>query len=260
MKKTKMVCTIGPKSEPREVLQDLLNSGMNAMRLNFSHGDHDEQGARITTINAIMKETGKVFAIVLDTKGPEIRTGEVPNDGEVELKKGQKFTVTTDYPSYTTNERCSVSYAGLVKDIAVGNTILIDDGLIGLKVLEKNADETEAVCEVLNNAMLGNKKGVNLPGVITNLPALSEKDKGDLVFGIERGVDFIAVSFVRKKKDVEDVRNWLDINGGQDVKIISKISLLHLTVSWLPVVTSVLKFHLRKLSLLRSTSSVVVTK
>ena len=223
MKKTKMVCTIGPKSEPREVLQDLLNSGMNAMRLNFSHGDHDEQGARITTINAIMKETGKVFAIVLDTKGPEIRTGEVPNDGEVELKKGQKFTVTTDYPSYTTNERCSVSYAGLVKDIAVGNTILIDDGLIGLKVLEKNADETEAVCEVLNNAMLGNKKGVNLPGVITNLPALSAKDKGDLEFGAQVGVDFIAVSFVRKKKDVEDVRNWLDINGGQDVKIISKI-------------------------------------
>ncbi|MDD6177395.1 MAG: pyruvate kinase PykF [Succinivibrionaceae bacterium] len=223
MKKTKMVCTIGPKSEPREVLQELLNSGMNAMRLNFSHGDHDEQGARITTIDAIMKETGKVFAIVLDTKGPEIRTGEVPNDGEVELKKGQRFTVTTDYPSYTTNERCSVSYSGLVKDIAVGNTILIDDGLIGLKVLEKNADQTEAYCEVLNNAMLGNKKGVNLPGVITNLPALSEKDRGDLVFGIQRGVDFIAVSFVRKKKDVEDVRSWLDQNGGQFVKIISKI-------------------------------------
>jgi pyruvate kinase len=224
MKKTKMVCTIGPKSEPREVLQQLLDSGMNAMRLNFSHGDHEEQGARITTINAIMKDTGKVFAIVLDTKGPEIRTGEVPNDGEVELKKGQKFVVTTDYPKVTTTaDHCSVSYAGLVKDIAIGNTILIDDGLIGLKVLAKNADETEATCEVLNNAMLGNKKGVNLPGVITNLPALSEKDRGDLVFGIERGVDFIAVSFVRKQKDVEEVRSWLDQNGGQDVKIISKI-------------------------------------
>lgn len=224
MKKTKMVCTIGPKSEPREVLQELLNSGMNAMRLNFSHGDHDEQGARITTINEIMKDTGKVFAIVLDTKGPEIRTGEVPNDGEVELKKGQTFTVTTDYPAtMTSSERCSVSYAGLVKDISVGNTILIDDGLIGLKVLSKNADETECTCEVLNNAMLGNKKGVNLPGVITNLPALSEKDKGDLVFGIQRDVDYIAVSFVRKKKDVMEVREWLDINGGQDVKIISKI-------------------------------------
>jgi pyruvate kinase len=223
MKKTKMVCTIGPKSEPREVLEQLLNSGMNAMRLNFSHGDHDEQGARITTIDAIMKETGKVFAIVLDTKGPEIRTGEVPNDGEVELKKGQKFIVSTDFPSYTTNERCSVSYSGLVKDIAVGNTILIDDGLIGLKVLSKNEDETEATCEVLINSMLGNKKGVNLPGVITQLPALSEKDRGDLVFGIKRGVDYIAVSFVRKKKDVEEVRSWLDQNGGHDVKIISKI-------------------------------------
>lgn len=232
MKKTKMVCTIGPKSEPREVLQELLNSGMNVMRLNFSHGDHEEQGARITTIEAIMKETGKYFAIVLDTKGPEIRTGEVPNDGEVQLVKGQKFIVSTNYttqyegdndPRYTTSERCSVSYDGLVKDIAVGNTILIDDGLIGLKVLSKNAEETEAVCEVLNNAMLGNKKGVNLPGVITNLPALSEKDRGDLVFGIERGVDFIAVSFVRKKKDVEEVRSWLDQNGGHDVKIISKI-------------------------------------
>ena len=206
----------------------------------------------------IMKETGKVFAIVLDTKGPEIRTGEVPNDGEVELKKGQKFTVTTDYPSYTTNERCSVSYAGLVKDIAVGNTILIDDGLIGLKVLEKNADETEAVCEVLNNAMLGNKKGVNLPGVITNLPALSEKDKGDLVFGIERRTlkTFVTGS---TSTAVRTLRSFLR-SKTRKVSITSKTSLLHLTVSWLPVVTSVLKFHLRKLSLLRSTSSVVVTK
>ena len=224
MKKTKMVCTIGPKSEPREVMEELLNSGMNAMRMNFSHGDHAEQGARIVTIKKIMQETGKYYAIILDTKGPEIRTGEVPNDGEVELKKGQKFVVSTDYPALpTTSEHCSVSYKGLVEDIAVGNTILIDDGLIGLKVLSKNADNTEATCEVLNNAMLGNKKGVNLPGVITNLPALSEKDRGDLVFGIEQDVDFIAVSFVRKKKDVEDVRSWLDQNGGQSVKIISKI-------------------------------------
>ncbi len=223
MKKTKMVCTIGPKSESPEVMRDLLDSGMNAMRLNFSHGDHNEQGARIATINAIMKETGKVFAIVLDTKGPEIRTGEVKDDGEVELKKGQKFTVSTDYPAYTTAEGCSVSYDGMVRDIAPGNTVLIDDGLIGLKVLSKNRAETEAVCEVLNNGMLGSKKGVNLPGVITNLPALSEKDRADLVFGIERGVDYIAVSFVRKKKDVEDVRAWLDLNGGQDIMIISKI-------------------------------------
>ncbi len=223
MKKTKMVCTIGPKSEPREVLQDLLNSGMNVMRLNFSHGDHDEQGARIKTINAIMKDTGKIYAIILDTKGPEIRTGEVPNDGEVQLVKGQKFTVVTDMSVTTTNEHCAVSYPGLVHDIDIGKTILIDDGLIGLKVLSKNADETECVCEVLNNSTLGNKKGVNLPGVITNLPALSPKDKSDLEFGAEVGVDFIAVSFVRKRKDVEDVRNYLDTHNGQDIKIISKI-------------------------------------
>ncbi len=223
MKKTKMVCTIGPRSEPREVLQDLLNCGMNVMRLNFSHGDHEEQGARIKTINEIMKDTGKIYAIILDTKGPEIRTGEVPNDGEVELVKGQKFTIHTDMSKPTTNESCAVSYPGLVHDIEVGKLILLDDGLIGLKVLSKNADETAAECEVLNNARLGNKKGVNLPGVITNLPALSAKDQGDLEFGAEMGVDFIAVSFVRKKKDVDDVRTFLDTHGGKDIKIISKI-------------------------------------
>ena len=222
IKMTKVVCTIGPKSEKKEVLKELVLSGMNVMRLNFSHGDHEEHGARIKTIREISKETGKHVAILLDTKGPEIRTGShAEGDVKYDLVEGQDFIVTTDYSFKGTPEKISVSYPGMTKDLKPGDTILVDDGLIGLEVKEIKGEEI--FCKVKNSGALGQKKGVNLPGVSVSLPALAEKDKADLKFGCEVGVDYIAASFIRKASDVAEVRRVLDDNGGENIKIISKI-------------------------------------
>ncbi|MGN0893750.1 MAG: pyruvate kinase PykF [Succinivibrio sp.] len=221
MKKTKMVCTIGPKSEKREIMETLLGSGMNVMRLNFSHGDFEEHGGRITNINAIMQETGKVFAVLLDTKGPEIRTCDLENGEDVSLSTGDKITLTADSSFVGNKTKVGVTYPDLAKDLKVGSTVLLDDGLIGLKVIDIKG--SDVVCEVLNNGDLGEHKGVNLPNTHISMPFLSEKDKGDLKFGIQRGVDFIAASFTRTKEDVLDIRNFLDANGGNDIKIICKI-------------------------------------
>ena len=222
IKMTKVVCTIGPKSEKKEVLKELVLSGMNVMRLNFSHGDHEEHGARIKTIREISKETGKHVAILLDTKGPEIRTGShAEGDVKYDLVEGQNFIVTTDYSFKGTPEKISVSYPGMTKDLKPGDTILVDDGLIGLEVKEIKGEEI--FCKVKNSGALGQKKGVNLPGVSVSLPALAEKDKADLKFGCEVGVDYIAASFIRKASDVAEVRRVLDDNGGENIKIISKI-------------------------------------
>ena len=222
IKMTKVVCTIGPKSEKKEVLKELVLSGMNVMRLNFSHGDHEEHGARIKTIREISKETGKHVAILLDTKGPEIRTGShAEGDVKYDLVEGQDFIVTTDYSFKGTPEKISVSYPGMTKDLKPGDTILVDDGLIGLEVKEIKGEEI--FCKVKNSGALGQKKGVNLPGVSVSLPALAEKDKEDLKFGCEVGVDYIAASFIRKASDVAEVRRVLDENGGENIKIISKI-------------------------------------
>lgn len=222
IKMTKVVCTIGPKSEKKEVLKQLVLSGMNVMRLNFSHGDFEEHGARIKTIREISQETGKHVAILLDTKGPEIRTGShAQGDVKYDLVEGQDFTVTTDYSFLGTPEKISVSYPNLTKDLKVGDTILIDDGLIGLEVKEIKGNEI--LCKVKNSGALGQKKGVNLPGVSVSLPALADKDKADLAFGCQVGVDFVAASFIRKASDVAEVRKVLDENGGEHIKIISKI-------------------------------------
>ena len=222
IKMTKVVCTIGPKSEKKEVLKELVLSGMNVMRLNFSHGDHEEHGARIKTIREISKETGKHVAILLDTKGPEIRTGShAEGDVKYDFVEGQDFIVTTDYSFKGTPEKISVSYPGMTKDLKPGDTILVDDGLIGLEVKEIKGEEI--FCKVKNSGALGQKKGVNLPGVSVSLPALAEKDKADLKFGCEVGVDYIAASFIRKASDVAEVRRVLDDNGGENIKIISKI-------------------------------------
>ena len=222
IKMTKVVCSIGPKSEKKEVLKELVLSGMNVMRLNFSHGDHEEHGARIKTIREISKETGKHVAILLDTKGPEIRTGShAEGDVKYDLVEGQDFIVTTDYSFKGTPEKISVSYPGMTKDLKPGDTILVDDGLIGLEVKEIKGEEI--FCKVKNSGALGQKKGVNLPGVSVSLPALAEKDKADLKFGCEVGVDYIAASFIRKASDVAEVRRVLDDNGGENIKIISKI-------------------------------------
>lgn len=221
MKKTKIVCTIGPKTESVEMLTKLADAGMNVMRLNFSHGDYNEHGGRIANLREVMKNTGKQLAILLDTKGPEIRTIKLDEGNDVSLVAGQTFTFTTDAGVVGNAERVAVTYSGFAKDLNPGNIILVDDGLIEMEVIETT--DTEVVCKVLNNGDLGENKGVNLPGVSVNLPALAEKDKKDLVFGCEQGVDFVAASFIRKKEDVLEIRELLEANGGADIQIISKI-------------------------------------
>ncbi|WP_082680592.1 pyruvate kinase PykF [Oceanivirga salmonicida] len=222
IKMTKIVCTIGPKSEKPEVLKELVLNGMNVMRLNFSHGDFEEHGGRIKTIRKISEETGKFVAILLDTKGPEIRTGSfAEGDIKYELKQDDKITLTSDYEFKGNKDKISISYPNMTKDLKPGNTILLDDGLIGLEVLEIKGEEI--FCRVKNSGMLGQKKGVNLPGVSVSLPALAEKDIEDLKFGCKVGVDYVAASFIRKVSDVATVRKVLDENGGENIKIISKI-------------------------------------
>ncbi len=220
MKKTKIVCTIGPASESEEILKELFESGLNVCRLNFSHGDHQEHHARIETIKKVRAEMNLPIAIMLDTKGPEIRLGDF-KDGPVELVQGEIFTVTTrDILGDITI--VNQSYKNLPMDIAIGDRILIDDGLVELKVLEI-INGTDIRCEVINSGELSNHKGVNVPGVKINLPAITEKDIKDIIFGIENGVDFIAPSFIRKADDVIEIRRILEDNNGQDIDIISKI-------------------------------------
>ncbi|WP_026339401.1 pyruvate kinase PykF [Psychromonas ossibalaenae] len=221
MRKTKIVCTIGPKSESKEMLTKLVENGMNVMRLNFSHGNFAEHGGRIETIREICTETGKNVAVLLDTKGPEIRTVKLANGDDVLLTAGQEFTLSTDQTIVGDNTIVAVTYENLTNDLAVGNTVLLDDGLIEMTV--KSITDTNVVCEVMNTGELGENKGVNLPGVKVQLPALSPKDKGDLVFGCEQQVDFIAASFIRKKEDVLEIRELLKANGGEKIQIISKI-------------------------------------
>ncbi|HDO1209962.1 TPA: pyruvate kinase, partial [Aeromonas salmonicida] len=223
MKKTKIVCTIGPKTESKEMLAKMLDAGMNVMRLNFSHGDYAEHGGRINNLRAVMAETGKHAAILLDTKGPEIRTIKLEGGNDVALVAGQTFTFTftTDQTVIGNKDKVAVTYAGFANDLRVGNRILVDDGLIGLDVIE--ITEREVICKVLNSGDLGENKGINLPGVSIKLPALAEKDKRDLIFGCEQGVDFVAASFIRKKEDVLEIREHLRAHGGENIQIISKI-------------------------------------
>ena len=221
MKMTKIVCTIGPKSEGKEVLKSLIESGMNVMRLNFSHGDYEEHGTRIKTLREIMAETGHYVGILLDTKGPEIRTGKLENGQDVVLETGKEVSITTDYSFVGNKDKFAVSYDGIVKDLKTGNIILLDDGLVALEVISINGNEIK--CLIKNNGELGEHKGVNLPGVSVSLPALAEKDIEDLKFGCREGVDYIAASFIRKAGDVAEVRSVLDANGGENIKIISKI-------------------------------------
>ncbi|EJU22852.1 pyruvate kinase [Peptoanaerobacter stomatis] len=218
-KKTKIVCTIGPASESAETLKQLIDEGMNVCRLNFSHGSYDEHQARIDTIKKVRSEVKRPIAILLDTKGPEIRTGNFNKD-EVTLNAGQKFTITMD-DVVGDETKCTVSYKELVDDVNVNDRILIDDGLIELVVLSK--DKKDILCEVKNTGIVKNKKGVNVPNVKINLPAITQKDKEDIIFGIKNDIDYIAASFVRKASDVLAIREVLENNGGQSIKIISKI-------------------------------------
>lgn len=218
-KKTKIVCTIGPASESPQVIRELMTSGMNVCRLNFSHGNHAEHQARIDTIKKVREEVKPSVAILLDTKGPEIRTGlfSVP---EVNLVEGQKFIITMDEVMGDQN-RCTISYKELIHDVVPGNKILIDDGLISLVVEETIGNDI--ICRVENAGVVKNNKGVNVPGVVINLPAITQKDREDIVFGIKNGIDFVAASFVRKASDVMAIREILEINNGEHIQIISKI-------------------------------------
>lgn len=221
MKKTKIVCTIGPKTESELNLEKLVNEGMNVMRLNFSHGNYEEHLVRINNMRNVIKKTGKRVSILLDTKGPEIRTIKLEGGNDVSLVAGQKFTLTTDKNIVGNAEKVAVTYEGLTKDLKAGDTVLIDDGLIEMTV--EAIEGNEVRCIVKNNGALGENKGVNLPNVAVQLPALSEKDKNDLKFGCENNVDFVAASFIRKADDVRAVRECLDSNGGREIQIISKI-------------------------------------
>ncbi|MDT2816141.1 pyruvate kinase [Vagococcus carniphilus] len=221
MKKTKIVCTIGPASETVETLVELMKNGMNVARLNFSHGDFEEHGARIKNIREAAKITGKTVALLLDTKGPEIRTNNM-KDGLVEFTTGDVVRIAMEEVEGT-KEKFSVTYAELINDVEVGSHILLDDGLIDLEVIEIDKANNELVTKVLNEGVLKNKKGVNVPNVSINLPGITDKDAADIRFGIENDVDFIAASFVRRPSDVLEITKILEDENATHIQIISKI-------------------------------------
>ena len=221
MKKTKIVCTLGPASESAETLTKLVESGMNVARLNFSHGDHEEQLARIKTIREVRKATGRNIAILLDTKGPEIRTHNM-EDGKIELTTGDVVRVSMK-EVLGTKEKFSITYDELINDVKPGSVILLDDGLIGLSVTEIDKANNEIVTVVTNSGVLKNKKGVNVPGVSTKLPGITEKDRNDIIFGIENDIDYIAASFVRRASDVQEIIDLLEAHNARHIQIIPKI-------------------------------------
>ncbi|MER2106196.1 MAG: pyruvate kinase [Solibacillus sp.] len=221
MRKTKIVCTIGPASESSEMLDQLIEAGMNVARLNFSHGNHEEHAVRIAAIRDAADRLGKPVGILLDTKGPEIRTHTMQN-GELHLVTGQVIDISMAEVEGT-KDVFSVTYEQLIEDVDQHDTILLDDGLIQLRVLAKDLDTGRITTIVENAGVLKNKKGVNVPGVSIKLPGITEKDAQDILFGIEQGVDFIAASFVRTAKDVLEIRELLEQNGGSHIQIIPKI-------------------------------------
>lgn len=221
MKRTKIVCTIGPASESEEMLEKLMRAGMNVARLNFSHGSHDEHRARIETIRKVANKLNLNIGILLDTKGPEIRTHNM-KDGLITLEKGTKVSVSMTEVEGTP-EMFSVTYENLINDVHEGSFILLDDGLIELQVEEIDHSAGQVHCKVLNTGELKNKKGVNLPGVSVNLPGITEKDADDIRFGIDQDVDFIAASFVRRSSDVLEIRKILEEANHHTISIIPKI-------------------------------------
>ena len=218
MRKTKIICTLGPSTDKEGVLRDLIANGMNVARFNFSHGSHEEHLGRLEKLKALREELGKPVAALLDTKGPEIRLKDFKN-GVENLVAGQTFTLTTRDVEGT-NEICSITYKDLPQDVAPGGTIMLDDGLIKLQI--QTVNDTDIVCTVLNNGKIKNKKGVNVPGVHLSMPYMSQRDKDDIIFGIQQGYDFIAASFVRTAQDVYDIRNLLN-QYDSNIRIIAKI-------------------------------------
>ena len=218
MRKTKIICTLGPSTDKDGVLRELVANGMNVARFNFSHGSHEEHKGRLDNLKAIRAELGKPVAALLDTKGPEIRLKEFKNGVEM-LEAGQTFTLTTREVEGT-KEICSITYKDLPQDVHEGGTIMLDDGLIKLRIT--NMTDSDITCEVLNSGKIKNKKGVNVPGVHLSMPYLSQRDRDDIIFGVQQGFDFIAASFVRTAQDVYDIRNLLN-EYDSNIRIIAKI-------------------------------------
>ncbi len=218
MRKTKIICTLGPSTDKEGVLRDLIANGMNVARFNFSHGSHEEHLGRFEKLKALREELGKPVAALLDTKGPEIRLKDFKN-GVENLVAGQTFTLTTRDVEGT-NEICSITYKDLPMDVEPNGTIMLDDGLIKLQI--QTVNDTDIVCTVLNNGKIKNKKGVNVPGVHLSMPYMSQRDKDDIIFGIQQGYDFIAASFVRTAQDVYEIRNLLN-QYDSNIRIIAKI-------------------------------------
>ena len=219
MKKTKIICTMGPNEDNREIMVELAKNGMDIARFNFSHGSHEEQKTRLDQLKSVRDELGLPIAALLDTKGPEIRTGMLKDEKKVTLVEGQEYTLTTR--KVVGDENIGhINYAGLPEDVAAGNKILIDDGLIELLVT--SVEGTEIHCTVVNGGELGQRKGVNVPKVKVKLPALTEKDKEDIWFGIEQGFDFIAASFVRNADAIVEIKQMLEV-AGSNIKVIAKI-------------------------------------
>ncbi len=219
MRKTKVICTIGPASDDADVLAKMCESGMDVARLNFSHGTHEEHQVRIDMIKSVREKLDYPLPIMLDTKGPEYRVGDFRN-GKEELKEGQEFTFTID-DVVRDNSKVSVSYKGLVGELECGDTILVNNGLLIFKV--KKLTDRDAICEVQAGGEISNRKSMSFPGHVFKVDYLSQKDKEDLLFGIKNDIDFVAASFVSNKQDITDLREFLDENGGSDIEIIAKI-------------------------------------
>ena len=221
LRKTKIVCTIGTESENEEMLNKLMNAGMNVTRINFSHGGYAENEEKIKAIKKVRKELDLPIPLMLDTKGPEIRTGKLESgDQKVKLNEGDTFTFLYE-DVIGDNTKTSISYKGLAEDVKPGSTILVDDGAIEFEV--KEIVGKDVVCRVVNSGMLGSRKTVNVPNLALNLPALAQKDIDDITNGVKAGFDYIAASFVRRASDVKEIKDLLKANGGENIKVISKI-------------------------------------
>ena len=220
MKRTKIICTLGPASSKKNILRAMMRAGMDIARFNFSHGSHEEHRERVDMVKNLREELNLPVAMLLDTKGPEIRTKLLKDHKKVTLETGSQFILTTgDEPGDET--KVAITYENLYKDVKKGGKILIDDGLIELEI--ENIKNQDIVCRVLNGGELGERKGINVPYVNVKLPGITEQDKADILFGVQQEFDYIAASFVRDAKAIKEIRQLLNENGGQDIGIIAKI-------------------------------------
>lgn len=220
MRKTKIICTLGPAIDDYEKLKEMVENGLDCCRLNFSHGTHEEQLVRIERIKKLRNDIKKPLPILLDTKGPEIRLRDFKNK-KVLLTTNQEFTLTNNFDDLGDESHIGLTYPNLADYVKPGNKILIDDGHVGMEVVR--IDGRNVVCKVLNDGEVSNHKSINIPNVIVDMPYLSDVDKSDIIFGVENDIDYVAASFVRRKQDVIDLRKLLNDNGGNEVKIIAKI-------------------------------------